>query len=76
MEAGLALQYAVVALAVLASLAYVLRTRFPQSVRRVRGWLAIRLIDSGSPRLSRLGRRLAPAPHGGSGCDSGCSGCG
>ncbi|HEY4560307.1 MAG TPA: DUF6587 family protein [Lysobacter sp.] len=74
MDSGLVLQYVLVALAVLASLVYVLRTRFPQSMRRMRGWLAIRCIDSGSPRLARLGRRIAPAPRAKDGCGS-CGGC-
>ena len=74
MDTGLALQYLLVALAVLASVAYVVRTRFPESTRRMRGWLAIRCIDSGSPRLATLGRRIAPAPRAKDGCGS-CGGC-
>lgn len=74
MDAGLALQYAVVALAVIASAAYVFRTRFPATARRLRGWLAIRLVDSGSPVLARVGRRIAPRPRAQDAC-GGCGGC-
>lgn len=73
MDAGLLAQYVVVALAVVASLAYVVATRLPGSVRRWRGWLAMRLVESGSVRASALGRRIAPAPRAG-GCGS-CGGC-
>jgi len=73
-EAGLALQYVVVALAVLASIVYVVRTRLPATTRRLKGWIAIRLIDSGSPRLATLGRRIAPVPRAKDGCGS-CGGC-
>lgn len=74
MDAGLALQYVVVALAVIASAVYVVRTRFPGTVRHLRGRLAIRLVDSGSTRLSRLGRRLAPKPRAQDACGA-CGGC-
>lgn len=74
MDAGLLLQNAVVALAVAASVAYVLASRFPGATRRVRGWLAMRLMDIGSPRIASLARRIAPAPRAG-GCGS-CDGCG
>ena len=74
MDAGLAVQYVLVALAVIASVVYVLRTRFPEATRRLRGWVAIRFIDSGSPRLATLGRRIAPAPRAKDGCGS-CGGC-
>lgn len=74
MDAGLLLQNAVVALAVLASLGYVLVTRFPKPTRRLRGRLAIALVDSGYPSLARLGRRLAPAAAAAR-C-GGCNGCG
>ena len=74
MDAGLAVQYVLVALAVIASVVYVLRTRFPEATRRLRGWVAIRFIDRGSPRLATLGRRIAPAPRAKDGCGS-CGGC-
>lgn len=74
MDAGLALQYAVVALAVTASAAYVLVTRLPATTRRLRGWIALRLVDRGTPWLARMGRRIAPAARPGGGCGS-CDGC-
>ena len=74
MGAGLVLQYVVIALAVIASVVYVFRTRFPGTARRLRGWLAIRLVDSGSPKLAILGRRFAPAPRAQDTCGA-CDGC-
>ncbi|TZF87766.1 DUF6587 family protein [Cognatilysobacter lacus] len=68
------LQYIVVGAAVVASVVYVFVTRCPTAARRLRGWVAIRLIDSGSVRLSKLGRRIAPAPKAQDGCGS-CGGC-
>lgn len=73
MGAGLLLQYVLVGLAVVASLCYVVATRCPRLVRRLRGRLALVLVDSGRPSLARLGRRIAPAPTA-SRC-GGCSGC-
>lgn len=75
MDAGLVVQYVVVSLAVVGSVAYVVLTRFPATVRRLRGWLALRLVDSGSAPLAALGRRLAPSPRAQDGC-SACGGCG
>ena len=74
MDRALALQYVVVAAAVAASALYVLLTRFPTTVRRVRGWIALRLIDSGSTALAGLGRRLAPKSRTQDGCGT-CGGC-
>ncbi|GAB1595594.1 DUF6587 family protein [Lysobacter claricitrinus] len=74
MNAGVVLQDVIVALAVIASAVYVFRTRFPGTARRLRGWAAIRMIDSGSPSMSKLGRRLAPAARVQDGCGS-CDGC-
>ena len=74
MDAGLAVQYAIVGAAVLASACYVVLTRFPATARRVRGWIAIRLVDSGSPALGRLGRRIAPKVRPQDGCGT-CGGC-
>ena len=74
MDAGLALQYVVVGLAVLASVVYVARTRFPNAWRRAVGHVALRLVDSGSPRLARLGRKIAPPPRAQEACGA-CNGC-
>ncbi|GAB6197481.1 DUF6587 family protein [Lysobacter xanthus] len=75
MHAGLALQYVVIALAALASALYVVRTRMPGTTRRLRGWVALRLVDSGVPRLTRLGRRIAPPARVQDACGA-CDGCG
>lgn len=73
MQAALFAQYVAVGLAVAASAAYVGLTRFPRQARALRGWVALRLVDSGRPGLSRLGRRIAPPPvHTPCG---GCNGC-
>lgn len=74
MDAALALQYLAVGAAVVASLLYVFLTRFPGTARRLRGWIAIRLVDSGSPAFAKLGRRVAPKPRAQDGCGS-CGGC-
>ncbi|AXK72213.1 hypothetical protein DWG18_07900 [Lysobacter sp. TY2-98] len=74
MDAGRTLQEIIVALAVIASAVYVFRTRFPGTARRLRGWVAIRMVDSGSPRLEKWGRRLAPVPRAQDACGS-CNSC-
>jgi hypothetical protein len=74
MNRALALQYVVVGAAVAASLVYVFLTRFPGTARRLRGWIAIRLVDSGSPALAKAGRRIAPKPRAQDGCGT-CGGC-
>ena len=71
---ALALQYIVVGAAVVASALYVFLTRFPGTARRLRGWIAIRLVDSGSATLAKYGRRLAPRPRAQHGCGT-CGGC-
>ena len=74
MDGALVLQYLAVAVAVGASALYVFLTRFPGTARRLRGWLAIRLVDSGSAPFARLGRRIAPKPRAQDGCGT-CDGC-
>jgi len=77
MDRGLLLQYAIIALAVLASAWVVLKKQFPGVVRRLRGALALWLVKpQRSPRLQALGRRLAPPASGGDGGCGGCGGCG
>ena len=74
MTASLFLQYAAIALAVLASAAVVAKKQFPGAVRRLRTALAWpRLHDGRAPWLQALGRRIAP-PGSGSGA-SACGGC-
>lgn len=75
MATGLLLQYALVALAVLASTAYVVHDRMPATARRLRGWVALRCVDAGPAWLRRIGLRLAP-PVGAGGACGACNGCG
>lgn len=76
MDAGLALQYAVVAAVVALSAWMVLRRQFPAAARRLRVALAIPLVREGRPRWMRgLGRRIAPPPAAGGKSCGGCSGC-
>jgi len=77
MDRGLLLQYAVIALAVLASAWVVLKKQFPGTVRRLRGALALWLVQPRhSPRLQALGRCLAPPASAADGACGGCSNCG
>ncbi|MEN1957880.1 DUF6587 family protein [Luteimonas changyuni] len=76
MDAGLALQYAVVAAVVALSAWMVLRRQFPAAARRLRVAVAIPLVREGKPRWMRtIGRRIAPpVTQGGKGCGA-CGGC-
>lgn len=78
MSMGLLLQYAVVALAVMLSAAYVARSRFPAGVRRLRVSVALPLLRDGRARwLRTLGKVIAPLPRvGGNDACGGCNGCG
>lgn len=74
MSTGLLLQYLVIALAVLASAAYVLQKQWPGLVRRLRLAMAVPLVREHRPAwVRRLGYRLAPAPVGSG--KAGCGGC-
>ena len=77
MDAGLALQYAVVAAVVALSAWMVLRRQFPAAARRLRVALAVPLVRDGRPAWMRaLGLWIAPpVAGGGRGC-GGCNGCG
>lgn len=75
MNAGLALQWGVVGLAVAASTAYVVRRQAPGVAAALRRRLAL-LRPTRGPRLRALGRRIAPAPTVRLPQASGCSGCG
>lgn len=78
MDAGLLLQYVIIAVAVLASAWYVLRTRAPRTVRRLRVAVAVPLVRAHNPAwLRMLGRRIAPpATEQGASCKTDCGGCG
>ena len=76
MDAGLLAQYAVIALAVIASFAIVMRSQLPATTRKLRVAIALPLLREGMPAwLRALGRRIAPTPRGaGKGC-GGCDSC-
>ncbi len=76
MDASLALQYAVIAVAVLASAWVAARRLFPAGVRRLRVALALPLLRESRPAwLRRLGRWIAPAPSAPGAACGGCDGC-
>jgi hypothetical protein len=77
MGGGLLLQYVLVALALIASTAYVLQKQFPAGLRRLRIALAIPLLREGRAGwLRACGVALAPAPLAGApGCHR-CDKCG
>lgn len=77
MDAALVWQYAVIAVAVLASAAVVVRKRAPGLERRVRGALALWLVRESRPGWAqRLGRSIAPPAAGQGGACGGCDSCG
>ncbi len=76
MDAGLALQYAVVAAVVALSAWMVLRRQFPAAARRLRVALAVPLVRDGRPAWMRaLGLWIAPPVASGSRGCGGCNGC-
>lgn len=74
---SLALQYAVIAVAVLVSAWVVFRKQAPNAARRLRIAIAVPLVREGRPRWMRaLGRKIAPAPKSATdGCGAACDGC-
>ena len=78
MDAGLLLQYVVIALAVLLSAGYVAKRQWPGPVRKLRIACALPLLREGrAPWLRALGRRVAPPVRDSAGgCGTGCDGCG
>lgn len=76
MDAGLLAQYLVIALAVLASVAVVMRKQFPNATRRLRIAIALPLLREGKPGwMKTLGRSIAPVPKTGDRDCGGCDGC-
>ena len=76
MDAGLLAQYLVIALAVLASVAVVMRKQFPNATRRLRIALALPLLREGKPGwMKTLCRSIAPVPKPGDRDCGGCDGC-
>ncbi|MEP6634468.1 MAG: DUF6587 family protein [Luteimonas sp.] len=78
MNTSLALQYAVITIAVVVSAWVVAKKQFPTAVRRLRIALAVPLVRQGRPIwLQRLGRTIAPAILAGNAAScSGCDNCG
>ncbi|KRG70974.1 DUF6587 family protein [Pseudoxanthomonas dokdonensis] len=78
MELSLALQYAVIVLAALASVLVVWKKQFPRSLRRLRSAIALRLLREQAPAWQRrLGRRIAPPAQSiGAAACGGCDSCG
>lgn len=77
MGAMLAIQYTVVALAVLASLVVVMHKQFPGATRRLRVAMALPLLREGRPGWLRdVGKWIAPATVSTSGACGGCDNCG
>jgi hypothetical protein len=75
MTASLALQYAIIAVAVLVSAWVVFRKQAPGAARRLRIALALPLVREGRPAwLRAIGKWIAPAPKAAGGC-AGCDGC-
>lgn len=70
------LQYAVVALAVMASAGVVWKKQFPASWRRSLSALALALLRRRSATAQRLGRWLAPSGSAASAACGGCDSCG
>ena len=75
MHAGLVLQYVVVGIAVVASAGFVLQSRWPTGVRRMRIACAVPLVRESRPQwVRRVGRWIAPAASSAAACGS-CDGC-
>ena len=75
MTASLAVQYVVIAIAVLVSAWVVFRKQAPAAARRLRIALALPLVREGQPAwLRAIGKRIAPAPKATAGC-AGCDAC-
>lgn len=73
---SLALQYAVIAVAVLVSAWVVFRKQAPNAARRLRIAIALPLVREGRPRwLRAVGKWIAPAPKKGTDACGDCGGC-
>ena len=76
MTVSLALQYAVIGLAVAVSAAFVMRTQFPAATRRLRVACALPLLREGRPAwLQAIGRRVAPRATSAATACGGCNTC-
>lgn len=75
MTASLAVQYLVIAIAVVVSAWVVFRKQAPGAARRLRIALALPLVREGRPAwLRAFGKWIAPVPKAGAGC-AGCDAC-
>ena len=73
MQAGLAMQYIVIALVVAVSAVFVMRKQFPNATRKLRIAIAVPMLREGVPGWIRaIGRSVAPPPRT---SDDGCGGC-
>ena len=77
MQAGLLAQYVVIGVAVAASAGFVLQSRWPAGVRRLRIACALPLVRDARPAwVRKVGKWIAPAAmRDGAGCDANCGGC-
>ncbi len=70
------LQYVLIALAVLASIAVVMKRQFPNATRRLRVACALPLLREGKPAwMQAIGRWIAPEAKAVSKECGGCDGC-
>ena len=77
MDAGLLIQYLIIAVAALASVWVVMKKQFPGTTRRLRAALAMALLKPGRAGwMQALGRKIAPPSSGGGGACGGCDSCG
>jgi hypothetical protein len=77
MDAGLLAQYAIIAVAVIASAWFVAKRQFPDAVRRMRVAMAVPLVREGRAAwVQKLGRRIAPPSVSSDGACGGCNSCG
>ena len=77
MDASLTLQYAIIAVAVVASAWVVVKKQFRGPLRRARVALALPLLREGNAVWRRrLGRWIAPPPSGSDAACGGCNSCG
>ena len=77
MHAGLLAQYVVIGVVVAASAGFVLQSRWPAGVRRLRIACALPLVREARPTwVRRVGLRIAPvAMRADAKCASNCGGC-
>lgn len=77
MHAGLLAQYVVIGVVVAASAGFVLQSRWPAGVRRLRIACALPLVRDARPAwMRKVGKWIAPqAMAGGADCGASCDGC-